>query len=411
MRSKGLLIVASSHELPLPTQFFHCVATSPPYFGLREYRGDQMVNWPEVIYTPMASYMDFKMYVPAFTCPLGGEPTIEMYTAHMVLVAREVRRVLRDDGVFWLNLGDSFNGSGGAGGDYREGGIREGQPTYKGRNLDYLNAGDLIMMPSRLALALQADGWIVRQLNIWQKTNPPPEDNNGWRYENNILKRESWRHTSSHEFVLQLTKKMGYWGDLERVRLEPTETSPAGPNPRSVFTYSTSSYKGAHYAVYPGHLIAPLIHATCPKRVCSVCGQGWSPEVQRIKHPTRDMEAQREKAAERTGRTDGHVPGPEGQLDNVILLGYRPTCSCGIVEAAESSTKEQAAGWVLDPFMGSGTTGVVAKEFGVNYVGIDISFQYLDEQAKVRTKIGQPSKQLDDLPMFENNFKSKDIDK
>src|SRR5690606_35623218 len=105
----------------------------------------------------------------------GLEPTAEAFVGHLVAVFREARRVLRPDGTLWLNLGDSYNGSGGAGGDYNDGGLREGQPRYPGRKVAGLKPKDLVGIPWRVAFALQADGWWMRSDIIWAKRAPMPE--------------------------------------------------------------------------------------------------------------------------------------------------------------------------------------------------------------------------------------------
>jgi len=124
----------------IPDESVQCVVTSPPYYGLRNYGVDGQI---------------------------GLESTVEEYVQTMVEVFREVRRVLRKDGTLWLNLGDSYNGSGGAGGDYGPGGLKEGQPKYPGRKLNGLKLKDLIGVPWRVAFALQADGWYLRSDIIW----------------------------------------------------------------------------------------------------------------------------------------------------------------------------------------------------------------------------------------------------
>ena len=435
----GLLIVSSAHKLPLASATFHACVTSPPYYGLREYHGSQVIKWPGLSYLPQPGALPVEY--PAWEGPLGGEPTSEMYVGHMVRICREIKRVLRVDGTFWLNMSDSYNGSGGAGGDYGPGGIREGQPKYPGRSDRNLQAGDLMMVPARLALALQASGWILRNDDIWAK-HPMPEPRKGWRYERPPcpcvterreldiqrqmaeqgvdrhrvydkagtkfqpdpdcsechgsgrygaydLKEESWRHTRSHEYVFQLVKKMHYYSDHLRVATDtganPLDVLPdwiepsmremwdafvdALANPSDVFSPSRTNYSGKHFAVYPPLLIAPFIHASVPKQCCPVCGKPWAPVIEKRSSST----------------------------------GYWATCECSIVndEQPRGGPHPPVPGLVLDPFMGSGTTGLVAREFGVNFVGCDISFQYLDEQAKIRTNTGQPSKALDDLPLFD----------
>ena len=280
-----------------------CV-TSPPYWGLRDYgHNDQ----------------------------LGLEETPEKYTANMVEVFRQVKRVLKDDGTLWLNLGDSYNGSGGAGGDYNKGGLKEGQPKYKGRNISTLKPKDLIGIPWRVAFALQQDGWYLRQDIIWHKPNPMPES-------------VTDRCTKSHEYIFLLSKSEKYFYDADAIRETLAESSikrlnqdidkqvgstrahggqkfngnmktfgdvEKGANKRSVWTVTTKPYSGSHFAVFPEKLIEPCIQA---------------------------------------GSRTGDV--------------------------------------VLDPFFGSGTTGEVAQRFGRNYVGIELNEDYKSLQQKRCAQMG-----------------------
>jgi hypothetical protein len=142
--------------------------------------------------------------------------------------------------------------------------------------------------------------------------------------------------------------------------------------------------------------------------------------IERIKHPTRNVEAQRDASTARTGRGDRKVAGPSGQLDETELLGYLPSCDCfadrrpqigGMGDrvdrmrglcAASLAEVPHLPGIVLDPFMGSGTTGLVARELGRRWIGLDISKPYLDLEAKLRTGSGAPSNQLDNLPLFDS---------
>jgi DNA modification methylase len=240
----------------LPDASVHCVVTSPPYWGLRDYGQDGQI---------------------------GLEETPEAYVARMVEVFREVRRVLRDDGTLWLNLGDSYNGSGGAGGDYSEGGLKDGQPKYPGRRLASLKPKDLVGIPWRVAFALQADGWWLRQDIIWHKPNPMPES-------------VTDRCTKSHEYVFLLTKSATYFYD-HRAISEPAQTAgvtggftanaalaagvkpsgnmiaergksyvrPETRNKRSVWTITTKPFSGAHFAVMPPDLVEPCVLAGCPE--------------------------------------------------------------------------------------------------------------------------------------------------
>jgi hypothetical protein len=171
----------------------------------------------------------------------------------------------------------------------------------------------------------------------------------------------------------------------------------SGRNPRSVLDVPTAPYKGAHYATFPPNLIAPLIRATCPRWACPVCGQGWSPVVEKADIPFADTRAHG-KHQSNTETEKKKLWG--GALQKFLdenppqIKSYRPTCE------HEHTQEEAVPGVVLDPFVGSGTTVMVAKELLRRGIGLDISMEYLDEQAKVRTGISSPSKQFDELPLF-----------
>ncbi len=246
----------------LPDSSVHCVVTSPPYWGLRDY---------------------------GVTGQLGLEATFEAHVTAMAEVFREVRRVLRDDGTAWVNYGDS-----------------------------YLNK-QLVGMPWRVAFGLQADGWYLRSDIIWAKPNPMPES-------------VTDRPTKSHEHIFLLSKSPRYFYDADAVRedaihagkvvamgpkslskrqatgagvpasgnaLADEMTVPAGRNLRDVWTVATHPYAGAHFATFPPELIRPCIRAGCPE-----------------------------------------------------------------------------GGTVLDPFFGSGTTGLVCDQEGRDWIGIELNPEY-----------------------------------
>jgi DNA modification methylase len=249
----------------LPDNSVHCVVTSPPYWGLRDYGVEGQ---------------------------LGLESTPEAYVARMVEVFREVRRVLRDDGTLWLNLGDSYN-------NFRV--SMNGQTVHNGEQRDKppgrravdrkLKEKDLVGIPWRVAFALQADGWWLRQDIIWHKPNPMPES-------------VTDRCTKAHEYVFLLTKNARYYYDKQAI-IEPAQygeqhankttswgtnckhpnkanvakyayksdnhtTSKMadgshGRNRRSVWTITTKPYSGAHFATMPPDLVEPCILAGCPE--------------------------------------------------------------------------------------------------------------------------------------------------
>lgn len=341
----GILYNGESLEVlrTLPDNSVDCCVTSPPYWGLRDYGtatwigGDAECDHVETLNKHAGQRADRNQegYKKQYknTCAkcgairqdqqLGLERTPEEYVSNMVQLFREVRRVLKKDGTLWLNLGDSYNGSGGAGGDYNAGGIKEGQPKYKGRNIGSLKPKDLVGIPWRVAFALQADGWWLRQDIIWHKPNPMPES-------------VTDRCTKAHEYVFLMSKSAKYHYDGEAIKEVATrdwnksggnivgkgvhkrndgyvdngdgrDTSEVKEyrNKRSVWTVTTKPFKGAHFATFPRDLIRPMIQAGC-----------------------------------------------------------------------------KSGGVVLDPFMGSGTTAIEAISQGKRYIGIDLNPQYLDIAAR-----------------------------
>ena len=298
------LYQADARSLPLANESVHCVVTSPPYWGLRDYGLDGGI---------------------------GLEPTLELYVEHMVEVFREVWRVLRQDGTLWLNLGDAYSGSwgnyGGQGdGQRAKATERFDRPPYadNGRrppqsyNNNGLKPKDLIGLPWRVAFALQADGWWLRSDIVWHKLNPMPES-------------VTDRPTRAHEYVFLLTKSGRYFFDADAIRepaasatlndsrvngqgfvasvtnldnphyaqaskpdkqrghgrrhagfndcwdaMPKAEQQAMGTNKRTVWRISTQGFPGAHFATFPEKLVEPCILAgTSEKGVCGLTGDPW----------------------------------------------------------------------------------------------------------------------------------------
>lgn len=266
------IIVGNALEvLPkLKANSIHCSVSSPPYFNLRAYQGSQQCEWPDIEYSPMPGLPP--LGICKMRCALGHEPSIAAYIGHLVAIYRQVYRVMRMDSVCWIVMGDSYCSRGG----FRDYGSHDGQTGRKFNSGlrpsgNGLKQGDLMMVPHRLALALQADGWIIRNDLVWQKKSPMPESVSGWKWEKHrikirsgrydseekqsvnptgagfnqryrgeegwapkwqdcpgclkceandgyILKRGSWRHTRAHEFIIHMVKKMQYFADQEKVR-------------------------------------------------------------------------------------------------------------------------------------------------------------------------------------------------
>jgi len=291
----------------------HMCVTSPPYYGLRDYGtatwegGDEdcehigkdartVSGGAGKQYTNKGSN---RVYSGHCECgavrvdsQIGLEETPEEYVQKMVEVFREVKRVLRDDGTLWLNIGDSYAGSG-KGGQSAEKRSKGWQPEYGNKGSTYgLKPKDLIGIPWRVALALQADGWYLRQDIIWHKPNPMPESVRD-------------RCTKAHEYIFMLAKSKQYYYDQDAIRephsqaikdgidpmafsetsMEQTERegrpgfrdsigvanrphgyygNPKGRNKRDVWTVTTKPYKEAHFATFPPDLIEPCILAGSP---------------------------------------------------------------------------------------------------------------------------------------------------
>ena len=311
----------------LPDESVHCCVTSPPYWSLRDYGVEGQ---------------------------LGLEETMEEYVEKIVEVFREVRRVLRNDSTLWLNLGDSYASSGVQGPNSGLAKLADRHaPRVNPRNPNRDDIGDvpraerhipiglkpkdLVGIPWRVAFALQADGWWLRQDIIWHKPNPMPESVRD-------------RCTKAHEYIFLLSKSKKYYYDQESIK-EPLGTQPnaqsrgpkdtpdRGPrdggngglrdtamamrngdvtkrNKRTVWTVATRPFKEAHFAVFPPDLIRPCVLAGCPPM-----------------------------------------------------------------------------GTVLDPFFGAGTTGLVAKQEGRGYIGIELNPEYV-EMAEARIQSECPMDRL-----------------
>lgn len=283
----------------------NCCVTSPPYFGLRDYGHEGQI---------------------------GLEETPEQFVEKLVEVFREVKRVLKDDGTLWLNLGDSYARTGGdssQSGRHWDG--RDKNPTNGSNRFAKdlgLKAKDLVGIPWMVAFALRSDGWYLRQDIIWHKPNPMPES-------------VTDRCTKSHEYIFLLSKSARYYYDHEAIKQPLAETSiprlaqdvesqngydrvPGKSNgkmkavgidtanKRSVWTVTTKPYSEAHFATYPEDLIVDCIKAGCPE-----------------------------------------------------------------------------GGIVLDPFMGAGTTALVARKLNRNYIGFELNPEYIRiANNRLRTHLG-----------------------
>jgi DNA modification methylase len=342
-----------------------CVVTSPPYYGLRDY---------------------------GVAGQIGLEATPEEWVAELVAVFREVRRVLRDDGALWLNVGDCYGS-----------GTRATRDVSRSTKHGYWNnpnisrrvgspAKQLLGMPWRLALALQADGWWVRSDIIWAKPNPMPES-------------VTDRPTAAHEHVFLLTKSARYFYDADAVREEvtgnahprgngvtPKSTVPGlgikanssfhaavaelvdSRNLRNVWTLATEPYAEAHFATFPTALAERCIKAgTSERGCCGACGAPWVRQTERVATGRTQKMADgwdTGDSAHGTRHRNGREAGERGiPVTANVTTGWMPSCRCNTPAVPCA---------VLDPFAGAGTTLLVADRLQRDAVGIELSGAYVE---------------------------------
>jgi len=387
----------------LPDESFHCVITSPPYLGLRDYKSDGQ---------------------------LGLERSLKSYTDKIVEVFREIKRVMRQDATAWINLGDSFCS----------------------KASDGLKAKDLMGVPWKVAFALQEDGfWLRQDVVVWEKTNPMPESIQD-------------RCTRAHEYIFMMTKSASYFYDAEAIKEQSLYGAPNAPdkikspygqgftrrakvpsgwdteprchtavhrngrtdkqrghgrrhdgfnerwdkmsreeqcslgrNKRSVWTIATEPFSNqfcrsceryydrmpatgkclcgrkdmwlAHFATFPQKLIEPCILAgTSEHGCCQACGTPWvrSTKTEYVNPGNRTTNGPRSQ--ERKHLEHGTAGYAVRLEKSVTTTGWKPSCECGAPTVPCV---------ILDPFMGSGTTALVALRAGRNFVGIDLNEDYV----------------------------------
>jgi DNA modification methylase len=419
----------------LPNESVHCVVTSPPYYSLRSYGTEPQVwggdpncshVWGEPIPAKPQTGGDGSASTLTTTTPLaaaarqnhsgkesafcrcgawrgdlGLEPTPWHFIEHLVLIFREIKRVLRKDATCWINIGDSY--AGGRGGNYTKGTRNtSGQNITNVRNrpgwlsATNVKAKDLLMLPAQLALALRADGWRLRSEIVWAKKAPMPESCTD-------------RPTCAHEKVFLLTKSKNYFYDsvaaaeafaeeeynggheimhnmpgrkagnrraysvehragMSELQREKEQSS-SYPNMRNVWFLGPAPFPGAHFAVFSPEIPRRAILAgTSAKGVCPKCG---APRVRVVEKKSFDRNTDRLYGGTLGHNPSGTVPGsntrgcpdPETQT-----IGWRPSCACDAGKPVRAT--------VLDCFLGSGTTALVADQLGRDCIGIELAPSY-----------------------------------
>jgi DNA modification methylase len=398
----------------LPDNIIQCCITSPPYWGLRSYgtapqiwggAADCQHDWAQTAPRRLRTEKDVKnpntiqknnvganhaldftetcKKCAAWNGELGHESTPEHFVANLTDIFREVRRVLRPDGVCWINIADSYHSSS------RKrvpGGATKPQDeplAYRGKNM--------ALVPQKLAISLQEDGWFVRSEVIWHKLSCMPES-------------ASDRCTRTHEQIWMVTKQPYYFYDQDAIREPHKEESvrrltyslesaiersgghlnktqdpgkfchPAGANKRDVWTLSHTQFEGEHYAGFPLDLPKLCILAsTSEKGRCADCGTPYKRMTERNSLERFDLDESdpRYRPARYDSKYDA-IRTKEGngqRFTEVISLGFAKSCKC--------QTEEVLPCIVLDPFSGSGTTGLVGLQLGRSYLGLELNEAYI----------------------------------
>ena len=433
---------------------FQCCVCSPPYWGLRDYKIEPSVwRMPELrdcpepmdckhewgaecpgdprggsgpnakeayggqdgkeIYARQVPRGQFCQHCGAWRGCLGLEPTPQLYIEHLVSIFREVRRVLRDDGTLWLNMGDCHASK--PCGRFNDGGAifagRDMTGVASSGAMDKVQASglkpkDLLMMPARVALALQADGWWLRSAIVWAKGLSFCETYSGSVMPESCRDRPS----SAYEMMFMLTKSARYFYDWFAAR--ETGSIPAGTraakgsnvrselkdvngrppeyweytgvrNWRNVWAIGTEASPLPHYATYPVALAARCIEAGTSPKACGRCGAPW---VRVVERGDPDQEHQQACGADASGGYAGRATKDYGAamaqdpsaVKARILAGMTRDRQTGWQATCECLAQEPGRCIVLDPFCGTGTTGVAAQQLGRDFVGIEISPSYCE---------------------------------
>lgn len=353
----GRDVLEALREIPDAT--VQCCVTSPPYYGLRDYK---------------------------VAGQIGLEPTLDEFLARLVAVFREVRRVLHPTGVLWVNMGDSYNGDKVGSTQKNVGGARANTNTFAKKLQAACPPKALLNVPYRLAFALADDGWLHRDTVIWHKPAPMPESVRD-------------RCTKAWEPIFMFVKQPRYFADMEGVKQPAvcegetrvttaksfaasatangkTPTGNAvpgrvmtinGANLRNVWRMASEPYKGAHFATFPSELPRRCLKiGTSPRGCCPTCRAPWV----RLTERKALKRVRPGNLAKCTGEDKSMAYCPNDAAGvAVTTTGWQQSCRCPVLTPIPCT--------VLDPFCGSGTTMRVAAELGLDGIGIDLNHDYL----------------------------------
>ncbi len=407
---------AKTELAKLPADSINCCISSPPYWALRDYG---TATWeggdPECDHKIPANELDpkypqgtshnirfirdncYKCGAKRIDQQLGLEPTFEEYIDKLCGIYDEVKRVLRPDGTCWVNLGDTYAGSGrGGGGSYE----KMCQSFRRDRELipksDFqvpgIVAKSLCLIPQRFAIEMVNRGWILRNVIIWHKPNPMPSSAKD-------------RFTVDFEYIYFFSKRKKYWfepqyeahqSDTRTERLvggtksnerysEAKENgvstgtrmgnNPLGRNKRTVWTIPTQSFPEAHFATYPEKLVEPMVKSGCPEFICKKCGKARVKIYEKIVPGKALKQYKGKEYNARKGVSETSALRSNGPEYNKFMAEHPPAfkgytdCGCG-------------AGWrpgiIIDIFAGSGTSCLVAAQNRRDWIGIELNQEYIE---------------------------------
>ena len=391
-----------------PDGYFNCSISSPPYWALRDYGtatweggnpdcSHEVGRFKYKVSDKQKSNTGSAGHQARDICPhcgakrtdkqLGLEPTFEEYIDKLCTIYDEVKRVLRDDGTCWVNLGDTY-GSGSRTTNCEDslakGKIR-GTPVKNRPAIGYDKC--LLLIPQRFAIEMVNRGWILRNVIIWHKSNPMPSSAKDrftvdFEYVYFFVKSKKYWFSPQYEPVMESTLQRDKYTRIlaqdgpQAIRHNhETPSNPLGRNKRTVWTIPTQPYPQAHFATFPEKLVEPMIKAGCPEFVCTKCGKARE-KIYDTEYSGQSMSDTEKYAnpAENTAPTFGR-----GIVKN-YFKGYTD-CGCNA---------DFRPGIVIDIFAGSGTTLQVAARLRRDWIGIELKPEYI-EMAEKRAQQGETS--------------------